>query len=567
MKALSPSLTSRSRSKHLKAYKRCLMSNLGELGVLRPITTLCLCVSLHVIVTMRQLFVAVLGALGLLIFLETACAVFPARLDAFGWSSDAIETLRSGRHLENGPRYDERQADEFLANALVHLTRQAKERAASSAFQTGAIFESLNTIRFLPVHRLVTNGIEQMLGRGSTASPWFSMPLLIADPQRPNELVHAHIRLSSGRIVRSLDLIRFDKFKTHTSNGFWLPTAIVRPYFNPINTALLRFRVVYQFPTSPALYAKAYRNDPSQASAALRQILGQKEPIWLAKINSPERQFMSSLWHRALRLPGRLIDSSFFTPAERQAWTEKELSVVLPASRSEQAPLSEPRVEPNHASSANVVEQANAPPEVSRNSKEQPVTVHHSRGDQQSGLQEMLHSLWSPEGSSASSVHPNAHLKLIPDESERRPLQRQKGSPTALYESTQLPSTRPSSKDPHFGIRKGLLKSLNEGLQLSSESPRHTQSIGGTSSSAAYPPAAPEPQTYEYDFFNSENGFVPEAPIRPRPRYPRPAQEAEQPQQIHTDHDLSYLRSLEMERGLNLDLSLASPQSGGRRIP
>lgn len=508
------------------------------------------------------------AALGLLLFCKLVFAVFPANLKHFDWPDDVEEMLTSGAHAQADVRYDEHQADEFLANALVHLTRLAKKERPTRAY--GAMWNSIFSIHFLPRHRLVTDGVEEVVGGRRYASPWFSLPLFVPDPSIPDKLVYAHIRSPQGNLLRSLDLIRLDKFKPHRGSGFWIPTAIVRPKISK-STRALRFSMVYMFPTSPALYRQNFRIDPARATFALQQALQQKQGIWLAKLDPKSREEIAQVWQRAVSKPALFIDSPIFSPAEREAWRAKKRQEAVLALQSGAEPLaSKPRPSADdYTDISTESDEEHATPSLDswRSSYMQRSPRQPSEADQP---------LLGPgEGASGTmSEHPDAsgkqpaalheYYKVIPDESIKHPLQYPMSPGMTLNERMQL-----ASKDASTSNQADLPGTLYERRRrFRWASPSSTQDMAGASSSVAIPVVREAPQLVEHDFFNVHRGYVPAPPIRPQPHHPWQAWQAEselQSQQAQELQEPSYLRSLHRDTDLNLDLSLAPPQPDMRR--
>uniref|UniRef100_V5EUK7 Uncharacterized protein n=1 Tax=Kalmanozyma brasiliensis (strain GHG001) TaxID=1365824 RepID=V5EUK7_KALBG len=247
---------------------------------------------------------------------------YSAQLDAFDWPANTALMLSSGLHLSDTRRYTEQQADDLLANALVRLKHLARGRTTSEeAFPS----VRLVTAGFMPRHVLVTQGIDpEAQGRLSTRR-WFSLPLLAAPPADPDDVHYLEMQTIDGRRARSLDLIRFDRFAPRAHSGFWLPTAIVRPVLKPIPRSAddkLEFRVVYQFPTSPAIFRDLFRTDPEQAYSHLRQVLDRKQAVWLSKLDPLDQKLVSNMWKRSHK-SNLLPASPFFEQAERETWAAR----------------------------------------------------------------------------------------------------------------------------------------------------------------------------------------------------------------------------------------------------
>lgn len=521
-------------------------------------------------ITMRAHLVAVFL---LLLLSRAALSAFPARMDVFDWPADAAEKIGTNYHLQaNDQPYDELVADEFLANALLHLTRMIRQKTSvQAAWKVGPSDWQLKTVSLLPAHRLVTEGLNQGRTRGTLTSPWFSLPLMVADPYNPEKIDYAHFELPSGEALRSFDLIRFDKFKTATTNGFWLPTGIVRPFTAPGRPESLRFKMVNEFPTSAARYRKRYKHDPAGATALLQQALQAKKPIWLSKLILGDREVISAMWQRAVHDPSALIESPFFTREERQAWKNQKFSV--PGEGSASASRPEPRPDSVHMSSSSEKEEdAEASPELLNAPDKQPMTVRpqsenkqpdpHSRGNvgaeryQNSSDKRLKVVPFSGMPSQRKGV--SSRLSMSHNDIVAALYDRKQMAPHLMYHST--------------GVDTPL--TLYERTQLSSAPGYARQDVDGASTSGAESAVhTPSGSTYhsgpltEHNFLNQHGGYVPEPPVRPRPRYPWEIRRENAPQDAHVNPGLPYLHSLYKEKGIDLSLSLSHQQRGERRKP
>ncbi|GAC98765.1 protein phosphatase 2A regulatory B subunit [Pseudozyma hubeiensis SY62] len=494
-------------------------------------------------------------------------------MDVFDWPADAAEKIGTNYHLQaNDQHYDELVADEFLANALLHLTRMIRQKTSvQAAWKVGPSDWQLKTVSLLPAHRLVTEGLKQGRTRGTLTSPWFSLPLMVADPYNPEEIDYAHFELPSGEALRSFDLIRFDKFKTATTNGFWLPTGIVRPFTAPGRPESLRFKMVNEFPTSAARYRKRYKHDPAGATASLQQALQAKRPIWLSKLVLGDRETIAAMWQRAVHDPSALIESPFFTREERQAWKNEKSEA--PDEGKLSASTSQPRPDTIHISSSSEKErEVEASPEPVNPSDKQPMTVHPlSQVDR----------LDPPSGGNDESdrYHKSLEDRLkIVSYNGMQPQNEgfSQWPPMPLHDRIASLYDR-KQPAPHLGYHSNFVNppmTLYERTQLSSAPSYAKQDVDGASTrgaeSAVYTPSGstyhPGPLT-EHDFLNQHGGVVPVSPVRPRPRYPWEIYRGNTPQDAQVDPSLPYLQSLYKEKGIDLSLSLSHQQPGEQRNP
>ena len=259
-----------------------------------------------------------------------------ARYENFAWPTELRNLLRRGDYVPLFDQYTEQQADEFLANAMLYHVKEATEHAAQDLTESASLRSSLiTTVPLYPRHRILTEGlVPDVAGhRFSRFSPgWFSMPLLTNSPHNSRETEYFHVRLVNGQLIRSLDVIRFDQFRPSRSNGFWLPTAIVRPYFDTTANTL-KFKVVREFPTSAVQYRQHYRISPSLAAANFHHVLQQKQGIWLGKLDPSDRDTILRVWSRATQ--SRLLPkSNFFTWEAKSVWrhnANKELQDSAPS--------------------------------------------------------------------------------------------------------------------------------------------------------------------------------------------------------------------------------------------
>lgn len=271
----------------------------------------------------------------MILLLVATLAVEAVRFDKYEWPLDAEELLRS-RLLEHANvAYTEQQADEFLANAMLYHVRESLQSSmtAQRPFERMGVSSLITSATFRPRHVVITEGLEQESPRNRHSPRWFSLPMLVADVRGSNGLSNLHIPLQNGMQVRSLDLIRFDGFKVRNRNGFWLPTAIVRPRYSPMS-GRLKFTVVYEYPTSVNKYRASYHISPRLADATLQHDIRRKQGIWLRKLATADRELISRMWANA---PGSalLLSSPFLSSAKQTIWkTPAELkgqvSRVLP---------------------------------------------------------------------------------------------------------------------------------------------------------------------------------------------------------------------------------------------
>lgn len=248
----------------------------------------------------------------LLVLLSSLSAVvapdpFHVAVEKFQWPPEAVVLLDKHLNPHFNQKYTEEQADSFLAEGLLHLTEQSAKLRESTAGVIGSKrFENiLRYLNVLPSHRNKVDGVEHSLLAGRHTPRWMSLPLLepgSAD-HRIKHLYHVH--LPNNKVVRSLDMIRLDKFQVKKHDGFWLPTAIVRPYRS---SKALRFKVVYEYPTSANKYRMLHERNPELAAGSLRQALNLKQDTWTAKLGPFERRLVTDMWAKAPGSP--LIDTS-----------------------------------------------------------------------------------------------------------------------------------------------------------------------------------------------------------------------------------------------------------------
>ncbi|SPO25114.1 uncharacterized protein UTRI_02785_B [Ustilago trichophora] len=241
--------------------------------------------------------------------------------EGYEWPAEAEQLLTAGLRVPLGQTYSEAQADEFLANAMLHHVREALARSRQPyvRYQTNSLDTLITTATLRPKHTVSTDGIPQETRRRSIKARWFSSPLFVAKAESPMGVEHFQIRLPDQRTVRSLDLIRFDVFKPRSGLGFWLPTAIIRPVYRP-GSARLSFRKIYEYPTSVVLYRRMHRISPQAAKESLRRTLWRKHRVWLQKLDDVERDLIYQVWMKALR-SDRILESPFFTANDRQLAT------------------------------------------------------------------------------------------------------------------------------------------------------------------------------------------------------------------------------------------------------
>ncbi|SPO32228.1 uncharacterized protein UTRI_02785 [Ustilago trichophora] len=265
------------------------MSKLATLGILTPAVWLLFCLSTTV-----------------------NAGIF----DGYEWPAEAEQILKAGHQVTFDQGYSEAQADEFLANALVYHVRQAFERARQpyGRYQRTRIEPLISAATLRPKHTTATKGIVQATRRRLYKARWFSSPLFIEDSRSPMGVAHLHVPLPDQRKVPSLDLIRFDLFKPRTTNGFWLPTAIVRPQYQP-EKGRITFKKIYEYPTSVVLYRHKHRKSPLAAAESLEHTLLQKGHVWLRKLDYVDRDRIYKMWMKA---PGsdNFLSSPFFNPED-----------------------------------------------------------------------------------------------------------------------------------------------------------------------------------------------------------------------------------------------------------
>ncbi|CDU23081.1 uncharacterized protein SPSC_01711 [Sporisorium scitamineum] len=468
--------------------------------------------------------IAMLGppvvALGLLFLSSVATAPNPPRLDVFDWPENAREILRE-RYSVSPPKlssYTEQQADHFLANAILHLTRLAEHQSKGASPQPETVrMTNIMTVNFLTKHRLTIKRIEKQKSKKASPSPWFSIPLLVSNPRNAHDLIYFHEPDAHGRMVRSLDVIRFDRFSARTHSGFWLPTAILRPTFGAASsTNNLQFQMVYEFPISVTRFRTNYLENPESAKGAFHQALGQKGGIWLGKLRDPDRGLISQMWLNAIKSP-LLFDSPFFALQEKTESKAKQSNTL------------------QHTTSA----RGSSSQHVSNSGE--PIKVGSSSDDEDARI---LH-----ENPSTANEDPHA-LYVVPSPAHEFPRVAQY-QPNTHYGSTTRyqPSTyqEPSAHYQPYNRHQSWPNPLYPG-----------NTAQGASSSSSIPHLMPnEPQLVEHDFLREPHAFVPTQPVRPRPLYPgqqRPIQPPRHPQQDQTP---SYLWSLHNDANLNLDISLA----------
>lgn len=270
---------------------------------------------------MNALMSGLVVTIYLLLRFATVAAVYPARFDTYDWPPEAEEILKAQLELPFHEHYTDQQADDFLANALLYHVREALEKTVNPGprQRKSGVAASITAATFRPRHILLTDGVEQEVHRRRYVQRWFSLPLLVTDPQDEKGWNYLHVPNQNGQIVRSLDLIRLDSFRARQKGGFWLPTAIVRPYYSPISKSL-RFRVIYEFPTSVVRYRSQYRVSPTLADYTLYHTLRRKQNVWLRKLASPDRRLISEMWEHAPRSPF-ILKSAFFAQPEVSAWS------------------------------------------------------------------------------------------------------------------------------------------------------------------------------------------------------------------------------------------------------
>ncbi|SJX66055.1 uncharacterized protein SRS1_13496 [Sporisorium reilianum f. sp. reilianum] len=455
--------------------------------------------------TMRGQWVA---ALILLLLFGIASAPRPqlSILPAdYEWPENAVQILRS--RYEDGPshHYSEEEADNFLANSLLHYTQLAQARRTKEQFRPENVREKkAKSSTFMHRHRLVIEGLDSKGNQRRGTPSWFSLPLMV-DRQG---LHYLHDQLPDGRLERSLDLIRFDRYKTRKIDGFWLPTAIVRPRYRRGGPANVKFTVVHEFPTSGNKFRSLYLVNPDGAASALSQALQDKESIWLKKVSPDDHTIISRLWGKAVNSLF-LLDSPFFSNQERAQFSSKErnqnvASTIAPGSSAHPRSRND-----GHFGASSSSEEEEHP--VLRGT---PVNVNQNR-----------HAVDVVPG----PAHDSPHIVQNVPNTYHEPNTYQ--WPTSSYEH-----------GPHY--QKWI---ASQGAANSAQ---------GASSSSSAAPVPGRPQLVEHDFLTQRHDPGPIQPIRPRPLYPGQQRLQPSPQQNQPDQVPSYLRSLERDSNVDLDLSL-----------
>ncbi|SNX83556.1 uncharacterized protein MEPE_02263 [Melanopsichium pennsylvanicum] len=265
--------------------------------------------------TLPFAFRGLVAAIWLLFYLNTPLAANPTRLDVYDWPEEAMQLLESGQLQslpQRFPRWTEKQADKFLANAMLSFVEDAK--AALEGSRRPNLPLKLKTASARIRHRISTVGIEQETPLEVGNPGWFSLPLHDRNPQNPKDIRPLIFKIDDDHMVPSLDLIRFDSFNSRERRGFWLPTAIIRPTYDIARQRLI-FHVVYEYPTSVIRYREQYRNSPELARETLKATLDKKKDLWLHKLEHRDRNLIYDTWSNA---PGSdLFTSSKFFGTEQ----------------------------------------------------------------------------------------------------------------------------------------------------------------------------------------------------------------------------------------------------------
>lgn len=230
----------------------------------------------------------------------------------FNWPQEAAEVLSNHLYTPLNQDYTEEQADSFLSHGLRQLFDETTKMHATKERRSGKkMLKSL--IRFatvFPDHSATVEGMQRQ-----EHSRWVSVPLLEPSPTNPEVMQYHQVLLPGLRLMRSLDVIRLDKFNVKSAEGFWLPTGIVRPYWSDPAISL-RLKVVYEFPTSVNKYQSLYQVNPQLAAASLRQALETKQEAWTRKLQPEELLMVTRMWDRA---PGsKLLETLPSLPSFRE---------------------------------------------------------------------------------------------------------------------------------------------------------------------------------------------------------------------------------------------------------
>ncbi|TKY87790.1 hypothetical protein EX895_003371 [Sporisorium graminicola] len=493
--------------------------------------------------------VAAVGLLLLLVGLVSA--PFSPALDNFDWPDGVEEILLSRYPIPPTHRYTEEQADGFLANAMLHYTRLAERRTRENLREENIKTRNIVSAVFLPRHRLVTDGLERKLIHRTSSPSWFSLPLLVDGTFDAGGLGYLYERLPNGGLARSLDLIRFDRFKPRRLDGFWLPTAIIRPtYGNSIERGALRFTVVHQFATSLGLYVDSHLANPDSAPIVFDQALRAKQDIWLRKVSPNDRRLITKIWHKAVDSP-LVLDSPFFSREERADWTWRRL---------------------NHARAST---SAHGSPGQQGSESDQHVDAStFSDDDEDAGILQGVLISGNEDPSSLYMVPGPAHefaraaphgAAITPNERQPLPLDAtQNEAPTTLNERRLW-----SQHSAGYGPRINYEPSAHYEPGTRYERWRSAENVGNTALGAGVSGAtrlpAEEAGLVEHDFMNQHLGFVSNVPIRPRPLYPWENRPMQSPQQPQPNQAPSYLHSLHHDSNVDLDLSLTPSHRGVQR--
>lgn len=454
-----------------------------------------------------------IAALGLFFLFCGASVTAPPTgtgLEAFGYIKEDSKALRARLRDPARHHYSEEQADEFLANAMLRYTQLVRDYAIQATPHQKA--RTLANAKFLPVHRTRTVEIDRKYGRDAQWSPnWFSLPLLIDHESTDQDLHYFRERTRYGYVERSLDLIRFDRFNPYSHEGFWLPTAIVRPNY-PRKGGKLSFTLVHEFPTSPRIFWYKYQSDPGGARVALEEVLERKKGIWLGKVQREDRDIISTLWKSAA--------TSNLIP-QRKHFLAKEGENAAGASTSVHQSVSHPELHGDEP--------------IDTSDEEDPRIPHGAPID----------------------VHQDPHaLHVVPGPAHEFPLAAQNEAPITVHQRPPLPPQAAHYvPDPYYYPAPRY-----DQWAGASNADRSAQEAGSSSSVAHG--RQEEPQSFLYDFFG-QSGYV--QPIGPRPLYPGGGRSLQSPQQPQPYQTSPNLHSPDRDSNVNLDLSLAPTYRGAQR--
>ena len=489
----------------------------------------------------------------LLLFRITSAGRFP-RMDAFGWPADAEDILRSQDYKRLLKPYREEKADEFLANAMLHLTQIVPDAKAFGSREKYILAPT-----FLPRHRLSTKTRGRPTYSPSRSAYWFSLPLLVDDVHNPGSLVHFREQHQDGTSARLLDIIRFDRFKGGFGENFWLPTGIVRPTFRD-RRKTVDLSLIYEFPTSPAKFRENFRRHPEQALSSLKEALSRKQDVWLAKVTGQDRRSISEMWQRAVHSPW-LRGAGPFGPVSNSNLQRASPSGLHASSSShpltiEANPDSDEHVYPNSLSDLDGVPTSMDQARIARHQVPAPghgspdVSLHGVPNSRQyTRLPTLDTSHVPPEGPLGPS-----HSFTRPDVDEIPGLSREPGA----HNSDNTES--PQRKQFHSFIAD---HSADGGSVLNAhEAAGHNLPDLASSSSGVVQVPQPGPSLAEHDFFHEQPNFSRIRPLRPKALYPWQQQPSQLPHQVQVTADPTppYLHSLRQEKNVDLELSLAPSQ-------